>query len=178
MQEDFESYSDENELLDIENYALPEQKEVVLDLSKNTIQDVKNLTPLEMIILTAKDQKIELKEFDLSKGYLDTGCRKKGCWGRGYKGFEGHIPIPCSCIFKEKPEDPRATLNRAGTRAYNRQGYREVQAIKTKRAKAMNLRNVGNGFWKSKNGVDFIWTKKGENTGFYRYSKVEKDFEG
>lgn len=174
MQDNFEN--EDNELLDIENYALPEQKEVVLDLANNKVEDFKKLKPLEMITLTAKENKIDLIDIDFSKGYVDTGCRKRGCWGRGYVAWDNDIPIPCTCLFKEKDTSPKFSTNRTNVRAFTKNVQKENFAYKMKQAKGMNLRNVGNGFWKSKTGIDFIWAKKNDKWGFQKYNKNDKDF--
>ncbi len=178
MQDSFdenEFLDENNELLDIENYSLPEKKEVVLDLGQNKLSDVKDLSPIERIVVTARENKIELIDMDISKGYVDTGCRKPGCWGRGYISWDGIIPNPCSCIFKEKNENTNLAPNRTKTRRWVDAVRKEVAFIKDKQAKAMNLRNVGNGFWKSKNGIDFIWSKQNDKWGFRKFSKAEGD---
>lgn len=175
MQEDFEPENNDNELLDIENYSLPEKKEVVLDLKNNKIEEFKKLSPLQMIVHTAKENKIELKDFDYSKNYIDTGCRKKGCWGRGYTAWDDNIPIPCVCLFKDKDTGMKISNNRTNVRRYVKQIEKETFEFKMKQAKCMNLKNVGNGFWKSKTGIDFVWAKKNDKWGFQKYSKAEKD---
>jgi hypothetical protein len=170
-----ENFDEENELLEVENYSLPEKKEVVLDLSKGEISDVKDLSPLEMIALTAKEKGMTLKEFDPKAPYLDTGCRKPGCWGRGYKGWDGIVPIPCTCIFAEKMDNssPFVSNNRKNVRSFIKSIQKDSLVNRENQAKNMQLVNTGNNLWKSKNGHVFTWAKNKENKwGFYKLTKI------
>jgi hypothetical protein len=154
--------NNENDFLDPqEQYALPEKKEVVLDVEGKKIADMESLSPIEMIRLTAKENGIELKEFVMKKPHyqFDTGCRRSGCYGRGYKGWDGKIPIPCICLFKsEHRKDTRTFANRKNNRDVNDFSKKQARIMMLNRAEIYGLKNVHKDEWVSKNGAKFWWS--------------------
>lgn len=147
---------------DVSGYQLPAAEDIVLDLANNKVLDNKSLSPIQMIYLTAKQKGIELKEFPINeKGFIDSGCRKKGCWGRGYKGWNGLVPVPCECLFNEaQKQSDGSTINRKIVRNYHKVIRSEQKEIIQKKAKEHGL-NPTNEYY--------------DNAGEYRiYSKVKK----
>lgn len=126
-------------------YKLPQAEDIVLDLSQNKVLDSKELSPIQMIYLTAKQKGITIKEFPINeKGYIDSGCRKKGCFGRGYKGWAGNIPIPCECLFEDKNvQSDGVTINRKIIRNYHKVIQKEQKAIIQKKMVEHGLKPLG-----------------------------------
>lgn len=180
--------NDDNELLSSqENYALPEERNIVIDTEKKQATELSNLPPIEMIRLTAKEHGIELKEFPANKsGVFDTGCRRSGCWGRGYRGWNGKIPVPCVCLFKpEHRNGGKNPINRTINRNFDRNSKSYAQEFIKERAKIYGLKNIRGEIWVSKNGTEFRWSSiKGKwdfrtvNDLNRAAAKIEKELDG
>lgn len=145
------NFEDENFLDDTTLYNAPENKDIILDVKNNTTIKTSDLSPIELIYLTAREQKIPIKQFEIKNGIIETGCKKKDCYGRGYKGFVdgGKIPIPCSCLFEKKTEEEMnmISVNRKNVRTYERALQKDGQKLKEKQMKEMGLKSLGNGVY-------------------------------
>lgn len=182
--------NNENEFLDQqEDYALPEKRDIALDLEKKETVDLSSLPPIEMIRLTAKENGIELKEFPLKKKnnfQFDTGCRRPGCYGRGYKGWDGKIPVPCVCLFKPEHRDAgKNAINRKINRDFDKYAKNQSRRIIEIRAKVYGLTNSHGGIWVSKNGTEFRWSNIKGKWDFRTVkdleraaAKIEKELDG
>ena len=168
---DFEPNNDADEFFgaDIENYNLPERKEVVLDVAGQKVIDTKDLSPIEMIEMTAKETGIRIKPFSKKNGVVDTGCRKSGCYGRGYTSFTDNVPNPCTCLFyKEDRDKNKNALNRKIVRSFQKISKKESQIIIKDKAKNYGLvkmyKKTDNSTFQIKllgetaSGVVFEWT--------------------
>lgn len=166
--------NEENEFLDLqENYTLPEKKEVAIDLKTNRSIDMDSLTPLEMIQLTAKEHGIQLKEFKLKYGRFDTNCRRPGCYGRGYKGWNGKIPVPCVCLFNpENRNDGKTPINRKVNRDFEKIAQNQVRYALKNRAEIYGLKHSYKDIWVSKNGAEFVWSNVKGKWDFRRVGSV------
>jgi hypothetical protein len=152
MQDILNVSDDDNELLSIDDtgkYRLPEQKSIVLDLANNKIIDSKDFSHIEMIYLTAKEKGITLKQFEVKNGFINSGCRKQGCYGRGYSGFAGNIPIPCTCLFEDKKniDSDGYSVNRQIIKNHEKFMSKEMSKLKNSKMKTEGLKPLGNGFY-------------------------------
>ncbi len=151
----------ENEFLDTqENYTLPEQKEIVIDTANNKTLDTKDLAPIEMIRLTAQENGIKLKPLKISQdGKYDTGCRRSGCYGRGYTSFTNGVPNACVCLFY--PDDRnfgRNVPNRKMSRDLEKMAKKQAQDEIGNKAEMYGLKHQKREIWVSKNGTEFMWS--------------------
>jgi len=82
---------------DADVYALPEDKEVIVDPEKDEVKNLEDLTPWEKIMTAAEKHGVEIHN-------PKSNCRR--CYGRGYTGVElkTQMPVACICIF---PKDKR-----------------------------------------------------------------------
>ena len=82
---------------------------VVVDTASNSVVDAKDLTPWQVIKMTAEKMGVSIKE-------PNTRNHCKHCHDRGYMGFNSKTkePIPCSCIFtkEQKKDDVPIKMNR------------------------------------------------------------------
>ncbi len=169
--------NEENDFLDQqENYNLPEKKEIAIDLANKKTIDIDSLTPLEMIQLTAKEHGIELKQFPIKYGRFDTNCRRDGCHGRGYKGWDGKIPIPCVCLFKpENRNNGKTVINRKVNRDLEKIAKVQAKYAIERQAQVYGLKHQKKDIWVSKNGTEFRWSNVRGKWDFRRADIVFKN---
>ena len=185
MQNNEDEYIGSSDLDDVSKYELPEAKEIVLDLKNNKTLDTSELSPIELIYLTAKEKNIPIKKFEIKNGLIDSGCRKPNCWGRGFKGYSdnGKIPIPCSCLFeKSKEENNSVSINRKNVRMYERALQKDGQKQKEKAMKELGLKALGNGVYgKIKKGTSellkYEWKQFEKKWNFSRIKEVISEVE-
>lgn len=107
-------------------YVAPQSKESIVDQDKGTVQDIKDLPPLEQIRVASKRFNIPLN--DAPK----KNCKK--CYERGYTGFNADkSPIPCNCLFPKKVENekeknmvPLSCLPKKAQRKYMREKKKQL----------------------------------------------------
>ena len=86
-----------------QQYESPDKKEIEVKSEtkdgkqKISTREVDNNSPLGKLQEAAKLHNVKIKD-------PNPNCKKQGCYGRGYTGFESgtDLPIPCSCMFPEK----------------------------------------------------------------------------
>lgn len=152
--------NEENDFLDQqENYKLPDQKEVVIDIAANKTLDTKDLSPIEMIRLTAQENGITLKPIEFKDGKYDTGCRRSGCYGRGYRSFTNGVPNPCVCLFYPSDrDDGKVQMNRKVNRDMEKMAKRNARNAILSRAETYGLTHFHKDVWMSKNKTKFAWS--------------------
>jgi len=95
FEDDSEGYGDQ--------YVGPAKRESFIDEQGNVI-DKSDVTPLDVIKLTAQEANITIK---------DPAPSCKRCYGRGYTGIESKSrqPRPCSCIYPPRCPNDEANEN-------------------------------------------------------------------
>lgn len=174
------SEEENNDLLNLDDtsgYQLPEQKSIVLDLAQNKVLDSKDFSHIQMIYMTAKEKGIKIKEFPINEnGAIDSGCRKAGCYGRGYKGFAGNIPIPCDCLFEAKNiQSDGVSVNRKTIRNYNKIMGQETSKYKNTKMAELGIKPIGNDLYgKIKKGTksELLKYRWKEHEGKWNFSRV------
>lgn len=110
-------------------YELPQDESFFVDQSSGEVVDSKDLTPFQIIKLTA--QQMDIKVQDPRKG-----CKK--CYGRGYVGINTSTkePVPCRCIYtfeqkqQEAKENKRTFVTRKQRRLMERMFKKQNNGLK------------------------------------------------
>jgi len=110
------------------DYDVPKEQEISIEKPK---VDVEKLPPIEQLMYFAEQHNVKM--------HLPDGkCRKSGCWGRGYTGFDpkNHMPIPCSCIFdKEDVQRERQEIARGNVeKANNHKQRRKIKQLANRKS--------------------------------------------
>lgn len=154
-----------------ENYGAIKDKSVFVDPTTNKIIPKEQLTPIQMIMSSAKDTGFKLKPIKFDKnGKYDTGCNKTGCYGRGYVGVVDGLPVPCSCIFykEDKGKLFQFKPNRKQSREMERRDRQDLQRIKNLKAKELGLKQVDSVTWVDSKKHQFEWKMVKGETDFVR----------
>ena len=87
---------------DDDNYDLPVDNDVFVDVEKDIVKKKTDLNPWEKIKIASERHGVEIRK-------PRSSCKK--CYGRGYIGVDVNteMPVPCDCIFtkanKEKNKE-------------------------------------------------------------------------
>lgn len=117
--------------LEEQEYNLPQQEETLVDIKKQEVKDIRDLTPFEQM-------KIASEKYNLVLNEPNPNC--KICYGRGYIGLNADkSPVPCTakhCIF---PEDKRKENGMLPTNFLNYKQKRKLKKTETRILKNKKL---------------------------------------
>lgn len=126
-----------------DQYELPEEESHYIDVEKGEVVKSKDLSPFQIIELTAKEMGIKIKK-------PRHNC--KHCYGRGYVGININTkePIACRCIYVKEDKDEvelkgqQLYLSRKQKRTIMRKMKKDTKKKKRKEYKNKNKKNLIN----------------------------------
>lgn len=140
-------------------YEFPEDKTHFIDTEKGEVVKDKNLTPWQIIKLTAQEIGAKIK---------DPRNNCKHCYGRGYVGFNANTkePVPCRCIYLKEDIDEndlkgtQMNISRKQKREYIRYMKREAKKKKKKEILKRKKEKIINRLPTGKLKIKKVLTKK------------------
>lgn len=152
--DDFDEYKPES-------YVPVSQKSALIDPVTQEVVDHRQLRPIDIILESAKAAGVRTRKVRFFKdGKYDTGCKRTGCWGRGYVGFlSDGLPNPCSCLFysTDRPNLFEPTHNREFARKLSKMKRSETFKDKAAKAAELGLKQVDVDTWVDSEKRTFHW---------------------